>query len=61
MVTIMPRIPADVRAPPAPWMKRAMMSRFWLSARPQNGGRCEHDQSGEKESLAAEQIAQSSG
>ena len=34
IVTIMPRITAEVIAPPIPWTKRAAISSDWLSARP---------------------------
>ena len=34
IVTIIPRITAEVVAPPMPWANRAPISRLWLSARP---------------------------
>ena len=35
IVTIMPRMTAEVIAPPTPWAKRAPTSTSWLPARPQ--------------------------
>ncbi len=34
IVTIIPRITAEVIAPPTPWTKRAAINTVWLSARP---------------------------
>ena len=39
IVTIMPRMTADVIAPPAPWTNRAATSAVWLCARPQTSER----------------------
>ena len=36
IVTIMPRITAEVSAPPTPWMKRAAISISWLVATAQS-------------------------
>ena len=35
-MTIIPRMTADVIAPPTPWMKRATTSSSWLCATPQS-------------------------
>ena len=35
MVTIMPRMTAEVIAPPTPWMNRAVISMAWFCASPQ--------------------------
>ena len=62
MVTIMPRMTAEVSAPPMPWMKRATTSTAWLSATPagERGGG-EEGESGEEDAPAAEEVAEPAG
>ena len=59
IVTIIPRITAEVIAPPMPWTNRAPINSAWLSASPQTqrrGG--EHRQPGEEDPPAADQVAE---
>ena len=62
MVTIMPRMTAEVSAPPMPWMKRATISTDWLSATPQaSEAAVKSAEPGEEDVAAAEQVAEPPG
>ena len=61
IVTIIPRITAEVIAPPIPWTKRAAISSDWLPREPaQQRGDGEQPDAGEEDAPAPDQIAEAS-
>ena len=62
IVTIMPRITAEVSAPAMPWMKRAAMSISWLCAAPHSSDATVNTgEAAEEHGAAADQVAESAG
>ena len=59
IVTIIPRMTAEVIAPPTPWTKRAAISSAWLVGQPadQRGG-CEDRETDEEDPPASDQVAE---
>ena len=59
IVTIMPRITAEVSAPPTPCTKRAPISAPWLGRdRAHDGGGREDGEAGEEDAALADQVAE---